>query len=225
MGRCRMKSFKICAGRIKLSAQIFLDILAVDVWYACFSRKKVLVFFPLPHNWQKFLFLLHSLSEMLNGHRKKRYRVQLKYKSVSFDMLIRRKKNFRYFWFLICELSWDKAVYYQRECFSQEKGKKCHSVLLSLCRKCYWKLRVRRLPKFLEGHLVCFIFCVTISCGCRLSYAYVPCSFLMFEGALCYPLKWKCTNEIEQPIELLGDLVAKSDFFFFFFVFLLALFL
>lgn len=93
--------------------------------------------------------------------------------------------------FWICELSWDKAVYYQRECFSQEKGKKWHSVLLSLCRKCYWKLRVRRLPKFLEGHLVCFIFCVTSSCGCRLSYAYVPCSFLMFEGALCYPPEMK----------------------------------
>lgn len=154
--------------------------------------KKFWFFFPLPHNWQEFLFLLHSLSEMLNEQRKKRYS-PCSVKICLFLLILwlgeRKNSDISDFW--VCELSWDKTVYYQRECFSPEKGKKIHSVLLSLCRKCYWKLRVQGLPKFLEGHLVCFLFCVTISCGCRLSYAYVPCSFLMFEGALCYPPEMK----------------------------------
>lgn len=50
--------------------------------------------------------------------------------------------------------SWDKIVYYQRECFSQEKGKEMHPVLLSWCRKCHWLLRGKRQHEVPEIHPV-----------------------------------------------------------------------
>lgn len=186
MGRCRINSFKICAGRITLSAQMFLDFLAVGVWYACFSRKKVLVFFPLPHNWQEFLFLLHSLSEMLNGHRKKKIPCSVKIRLFLLILWLGERKNSDISDFWVCELYWDKTVYYQRECFSREKGKKIHSVLLSLCRKCYWKLRVQGLPKFLEGHRLLSILCYyflwlqIVLCLCTMQFSYVWRSTLLY---------------------------------------------
>lgn len=154
--------------------------------------KKFWFFFPsliIDRNFFSFCILY---LKCLMGIEKKRYSpCSVKIRLFLLILWLGERKNTDISDFWVCELYRDKTVYYQRECFSREKGKKIHSVLLSLCRKCYWKLRVQGLPKFLEGHLVCFLFCVTISCGCRLSYAYVPCSFLMFEGALCYPPEMK----------------------------------
>lgn len=102
MGRCRMNFFKICASRIMLSARMFPDLLAIGVWYACFSRKKVLVFSPsLIIGRNSFSICILYLQDLMDIDKKYTHQVHLKYKSVSLNTLVRRKKKkFRYFWFL-----------------------------------------------------------------------------------------------------------------------------
>lgn len=93
MGRCRMNSFKVCASRIMLSAQMFLDFLAISVWYACFSRKNFGYFPSLIIDGNSFSFCILYLKGLMGIDIKYTHQVQLKYKSVSLHTLVRRRKK------------------------------------------------------------------------------------------------------------------------------------
>lgn len=159
------------------------------------QENKFWFFFPsLMIDRNSFSICILYLQGLMDIDKKYTHQVHLKYKSLSLNTLVRRKKK-KFQIFLVSE---SVSFPEKKQLTTKDNAfltKKMLSVLLSMCKKCHWKLRVQRPPKVLEIHLVCFLVCVTIPC--RLSYAQLLWSFLIFKGALWLLFLWNENSQMK----------------------------